>query len=87
VHSHAGTFAFAAAFLFERRRDMADQRDKIGTLDRAAGEQEVRYFAATHGLSIETVRDLIDRFGNDRKTLEREAALAASRGEVPSRRS
>lgn len=57
---------------------MADQKDKVGALDRAAGEQEIEYFAATHGISAEAARDLIDRFGNDRETLEREAAKLKS---------
>lgn len=57
---------------------MADQKDKVGTLDQAAGEQEIEYFAATHGLSAEAVHDLIARFGNDRKKLEQEAARLKS---------
>jgi hypothetical protein len=36
-------------------------------------EHEVSYFASKHGLSAEQARDLIDKHGNDRETLDREA--------------
>lgn len=56
---------------------MADDPGKKDFRDRTrvAGEQdhEVDYFASAHGLSRDQVRELIDRFGNDRATLEREA--------------
>lgn len=40
----------------------------------AAQDHEIEYFAASHGLSKQEVRDLIARVGNDRETLEREVA-------------
>jgi hypothetical protein len=44
--------------------------------DRVSGSEdyEVRYFADRHGLEPDQVRDLIRRHGNDRETLDREAA-------------
>lgn len=57
---------------------MADNKDKQDGRDRSkvAGEEdyEVRYFADQNGLTREQTRDLIARHGNDRATLEREAA-------------
>ena len=49
-----------------------DFRDR----DRVAGEEdyEVQYFADQSGISIDQVRELIKRFGNDRVVLEREVA-------------
>ncbi|MEI9406586.1 DUF3606 domain-containing protein [Mesorhizobium argentiipisi] len=56
---------------------MADDKTKRGSRDRdlvsADDDYEVRYFANQHGISPERVRDLIKEYGNDRKTLEREA--------------
>ena len=57
--------------------NMADDKSKVGGQDRSrvAGEQdyEVQHFAEAEGISIKQARDLIDRFGNDRDVLGREA--------------
>jgi ABC-type microcin C transport system permease subunit YejB len=57
---------------------MADDKTKTGgqDRDRVAGGQdyEVEDFARKTGLSPDQVRALIKRHGNDRATLEREAA-------------
>jgi hypothetical protein len=57
---------------------MADDKSMVGEPDRsrvAKGERyEVADFAARHGISSDEARELIERFGNDRATLEREAA-------------
>jgi hypothetical protein len=56
---------------------MADDKSKIGDPDRlrvASGQEyEVRDFAEKFGISPGEARDLIERFGNDRETLEHEA--------------
>jgi hypothetical protein len=56
---------------------MADNKDHIGEPDRSrvsgAEDYEVRHFAEAIGLDVEKVRKLIERHGNDRATLEREA--------------
>ena len=53
---------------------MADDTSDPGAQDRArvAGEQdyELRQFAEAHGISMEQVRQLIDRVGNSRQALE-----------------
>ena len=57
---------------------MADDKTDRGGGDRgrvAAGEPyEVDYFARKHGITREQAEDLIKRFGNDRATLDAEAA-------------
>jgi uncharacterized protein DUF3606 len=57
---------------------MADDKHKRGSADRrtvAGGEaHEVAYFAKKHGITKEQTLDLIKRFGNDRKTLDAQAA-------------
>ena len=57
---------------------MADDKSIIGEPDRsrvAKGERyEVADFAARHGISADEARELIDRYGNDRATLDRQAA-------------
>lgn len=56
---------------------MSDNTQDRGAQDRArvAGSQdyEVRFFAEKHGISIEQAQGLIERHGNDRETLDREA--------------
>ncbi|MFI0847192.1 DUF3606 domain-containing protein [Mesorhizobium sp. IMUNJ 23232] len=56
---------------------MADDKSKQDNRDRSqvAGDQEweVGYVASKFGLSTDQVRELIDRFGNDRNVIEREA--------------
>jgi hypothetical protein len=56
---------------------MADDKRKTGQQDRirvASGQEyEVHDFAEKFGLTNGEARDLIERFGNDRETLEREA--------------
>ncbi|MDO6414099.1 DUF3606 domain-containing protein [Sphingomonas sp. BIUV-7] len=53
---------------------MADDKTNTGGNDRrqVAGEEpyEVAYFADKHGISREQARELIDRHGNDRATLD-----------------
>ncbi len=57
---------------------MADNKNLVGEPDRsrvAAGERyEVQHLAERTGISTDEARELIERFGNDRETLEREAA-------------
>ena len=57
---------------------MPDDKSKRGAADRrtvAAGqEHEIAHFAKRHGISKEQALELIRRFGNDRKTLDAEAA-------------
>ncbi|MEQ1955211.1 DUF3606 domain-containing protein [Mesorhizobium yinganensis] len=56
---------------------MSDDPRKQDNRDRSqvAGDQEweVGYVASKFGLSTDQVRDLIERFGNDRDVIEREA--------------
>lgn len=56
---------------------MADDKSNVGQPDRSrvSGSEpyEVSYFAGKHGISAEQARQLIDRHGNDRETLDREA--------------
>lgn len=56
---------------------MADNKSNIGEPDRsrvAAGERyEVQHLAERTGISTNEARELIERFGNDRDMLEREA--------------
>jgi len=57
---------------------MADNRSQVGEPDRsrlAASERyEIQHLAERHGISTDEARELIERFGNDRDTLDREAA-------------
>ena len=56
---------------------MADDKNNRGEPDRSrvSGSEpyEVSYFASKHGLSAEQARELIEKHGNDRETLDREA--------------
>ena len=46
----------------------------------SAGEDyEVEYFAKKAGLTAKQVRELIEKYGNDRATLEREAKALGRR--------
>jgi hypothetical protein len=60
---------------------MADDKTKQDNRDRlrVAGEQdyEVEYFARRHNISIERAKSLIERYGNDREKLDREASRIA----------
>ena len=57
---------------------MSDNKAEVGAPDRrrVAGNEpyEVDYFARKHAISTDEAKDLISRFGNDRATLDREAA-------------
>ena len=57
---------------------MADDKSLVGTPDRVrvAGNEdyEVEAFARRHGMTPGEVRDMIERIGNSRDALEREAA-------------
>ena len=57
---------------------MADDRTKRGGADRdrvAAGQDyEVEHFARKHGITTEEAKALIKRHGNNRETLDAEAA-------------
>ena len=56
---------------------MSDDKSKVGEPDRsrvAGGEDyEVRDFSDRTGISVDQARALIERHGNDRETLTREA--------------
>ncbi|MCO6388423.1 DUF3606 domain-containing protein [Aliihoeflea sp. 40Bstr573] len=56
---------------------MADDPNKQDGRDRSkvAGDQdyEVQYFAKANGVTPQQARELIETYGNDRETLEREA--------------
>jgi hypothetical protein len=60
---------------------MADDKSKQDNRDRrrVAGGQdyEVEHLATKHNISLEKARSLIDRFGNDREKLDREASRIA----------
>ena len=57
---------------------MADDKNNRGEPDRSrvSGSEgyEVSYFASKHGITADEARKLIDKHGNDRATLDREAA-------------
>ena len=57
---------------------MPDNKSQVGEPDRsrvAASERyEVQHLAERTGISTNEARELIEKFGNDRETLEREAA-------------
>lgn len=57
---------------------MADDKTFVGGQDRARvadeEEYEVRAFARRHGMTPDEVREMVERIGNDRDALEREAA-------------
>jgi hypothetical protein len=57
---------------------MSDNKNFVGGQDRArvAGEEdyEVQACARRHGKTPQEVRDMVERIGNDRDALEREAA-------------
>jgi hypothetical protein len=56
---------------------MADDKRNVGEPDRSrvsgSEDYEVSYFAQKHGISAEQARELIERHGNNRETLDREA--------------
>jgi len=56
---------------------MSDNKHNVGEPDRSrvSGSEgyEVEYFARKHGLTAGQARTLIDRHGNDREVLDREA--------------
>ncbi|HHY48168.1 MAG TPA: DUF3606 domain-containing protein [Alphaproteobacteria bacterium] len=56
---------------------MADNKNQVGAQDRsrvAAGQRyEVQHLAERTGITTDEARELIERFGNDRDVLEREA--------------
>ena len=60
---------------------MADDKSKQDGRDdsQVAGDQgyEIGYFADKHGISREKARELIERYGNDRAALDREASKIA----------
>lgn len=60
---------------------MADNKNVQDGRDRsrvAGGEAyEVEYFAQKAGITMAQARELIDKHGNDRETLEREASKLA----------
>ncbi len=63
---------------------MADEKTTRGRnqdRERVAGgqEYEVEYFARKHGISAEQARELIKQNGNNRDTLDREAAKLTKR--------
>jgi hypothetical protein len=56
---------------------MADDKTKMDKRDRnrVAGDEnyEVQFLAQEAGISLEQARELIDRYGNDREVLMRQA--------------
>ena len=56
---------------------MGDNKSNVGEPDRSrvSGSEgyEVSYFARKHGITSEQARDLIEKHGNNRETLDREA--------------
>ena len=56
---------------------MVDDKSNVGEPDRSrvSGSEpyEVSYFAQKHSISSEQARQLIEKHGNDRETLDREA--------------
>ncbi|QAY80370.1 DUF3606 domain-containing protein [Sphingosinicella sp. BN140058] len=56
---------------------MADDKSNVGEPDRSrvSGSEpyEVSYFANKHGITTEQARELIEKHGNDRETLDRAA--------------
>ena len=62
---------------------MSDDKTKTGYQDRdrvnGHEDYEVRYFAQQNGVTVQQTRDLIAKHGNDRATLEREAAKLKDR--------
>ena len=56
---------------------MADDKSHVGEPDRSrvSGNEpyEVSYFAQKHGISSQQARELIEKHGNDRETLDRAA--------------
>jgi hypothetical protein len=62
---------------------MADDKTKRDFRDRdrvsADEDYEVEYFAKKVGLTVQQVRELIKKHGNDRATLEREAKAFQTR--------
>lgn len=57
---------------------MPDDKSKTDNRDRSRvaskEDYEARYFAQEAGISLQQAQDLIERFGNDRDTLLREAS-------------
>ena len=57
---------------------MADDKSFVGGADRARvsakEDYEVQAFAQRHGMTPAEVREMVERIGNDREALEREAA-------------
>lgn len=53
---------------------MADNKQNAGEPDRSrvsgSEDYEVRHFADSHGISMDQARQLIERHGNDRETLD-----------------
>lgn len=53
---------------------MADNKQNTGEPDRSrvsgSEDYEVRHFADQNGISMDQARELIERHGNDRETLE-----------------
>lgn len=56
---------------------MADNKSHIGEPDRSrissSDPYEIQHLAQKHRISTDEARDLVERFGNDRETLDREA--------------
>jgi hypothetical protein len=57
---------------------MSDNKSHVGEPDRsrvAGGEDyEIQYLAKKHGISAEQARELVNRHGNNRDVLDREAS-------------
>ena len=57
---------------------MADNKQNVGEPDRSrvsgSEDYELDHVAQKHGISRDQVRELVERFGNDREVIDREAA-------------
>ena len=64
---------------------MPDDKTKVGEPDRSrvSGDYEVRYVAEKYGLTVDQVKKLIARVGNDREKIGA-AARQLHEGEAPS---
>lgn len=61
---------------------MADNKQNVGEPDRSrvsgSEDYELDYVAQKHGISRDQVRQLVEKHGNDREVIDREAAKLKS---------
>ena len=72
-----GTGAIDRGLLSERSNTMEDDRTGTAAAGKShsaeGGDYEVEAFARQFGISIDQARNLIDKFGNNKQVLHREA--------------